>query len=308
MDDATQKLVDEARRAIENHDPAEPCPAVDVIPRLADALEAVSLANATNAREADEALASLAHVREQRDAALQTIERAQQSLLAAVDGPGMTIDAKAAIQGILDVFASAPSAQRPPVSENVRDLVDDLRESAAQSYDELSQATIDVLNRAADYISRPPVSPEALPTPEAVATDAMTGLALGAPVDPEFAHELIAAAIEADRERRLPPVSPEVREEIAAVLFDADEHHDGTEAAFQNEAHTIGGGHNRAVARAQADAILARFSFPSQPVYDEEKIARWLAERVWMPGPNIAAALVAALRGGELTREETNRG
>ena len=59
MDDATQKLVDEARRAIENHDPAEPCPAVDVIPRLADALEAVSLANATNAREADEALRAL---------------------------------------------------------------------------------------------------------------------------------------------------------------------------------------------------------------------------------------------------------
>lgn len=33
------------------------------------------------------------------------------------------------------------------------DLIDDLHESAAQSYDELSQATIDVLNRAVDAIN-----------------------------------------------------------------------------------------------------------------------------------------------------------
>lgn len=52
---------------------------------------------------------------------------------------------------------------------------------------------------------------------------------------------------------------------------------------------------------------------PSQPVYDEEKIARWLHNwaRVTPGEPsefiqNLAAALVAALRGGELTREETN--
>src|SRR5690606_12683092 len=41
----------------------------------------------------------------------------------------------------------------------IRDIVDDLRESAAQSYEELSQATIDVLNRAADALeSRPSLS------------------------------------------------------------------------------------------------------------------------------------------------------
>lgn len=57
----------------------------------------------------------------------------------------------------------------------------------------------------------------------------------------------------------------------------------------------------------------ARFSVPSQPVYDEEAIARWLRQAPgidWLATTpqEIAAALAAALRGGELTREETNRG
>jgi hypothetical protein len=70
-----------------------------------------------------------------------------------------------------------------------------------------------------------------------------------------------------------------------------------------------------------ADRILARFSFPSQPVYDEEKIVAWFDsvrervpyrfggfQRIWLDDDALAAALVAALRGGELTREEGNRG
>lgn len=59
----------------------------------------------------------------------------------------------------------------------------------------------------------------------------------------------------------------------------------------------------------------ARFSFSSQPVYDEEKIARVIQDAANRsedrhPGQTraewYAAALIAALRGGELTREETN--
>lgn len=38
------------------------------------------------------------------------------------------------------------------MSDDVKDIVDDLRESAVQTYEELSQATIDVLNRAADAL------------------------------------------------------------------------------------------------------------------------------------------------------------
>jgi len=38
------------------------------------------------------------------------------------------------------------------VSDDVKDIVDDLRESAAQTYEQLTQATIDVLNRAADAL------------------------------------------------------------------------------------------------------------------------------------------------------------
>jgi hypothetical protein len=40
------------------------------------------------------------------------------------------------------------------------------------------------------------------PTPEQIATDAMTGLAPGHPVDPEFVRELITIVIEADRAQR----------------------------------------------------------------------------------------------------------
>lgn len=54
-------------------------------------------------------------------------------------------------------------------------------------------------------------------TPEQIATDAMTGLAPGHPVDPDFVRELIATVIEADRIAR-PPVS--VPEDLALSLPD----------------------------------------------------------------------------------------
>lgn len=38
------------------------------------------------------------------------------------------------------------------MNDDVKDIVDDLRESATQTYEELTQATIDVLNRAADAL------------------------------------------------------------------------------------------------------------------------------------------------------------
>lgn len=56
------------------------------------------------------------------------------------------------------------------------------------------------------------------PKPGAVATDAMTGLAPGHPVDPEIVHELIASAIEADRAagfRRQGPVTDDTEWEYA---------------------------------------------------------------------------------------------
>lgn len=126
-----------------------------------------------------------------------------------------------------------------------------------------------------------------------------------------------------------PPVSPEVREEMFRLLYDAS----GSQFMRSNERHSM--------VTEQRDAILARFSVPSQPVYDEEKIARlveqqmrgaglsdnpaefdssihsWGCEHPDRYGPcgcfqemrnGLVAALVAALRNGELTREGTKRG
>lgn len=102
------------------------------------------------------------------------------------------------------------------------------------------------------------------------------------------------------------PVSPEAREELVSILSD-DEcyervHFGGT---FEDEFRP----------RLAADALLARFSFPSQPVYDEARAAllEWesfnaglIASGATQPREIRALrALVAALRGGELTREET---
>jgi hypothetical protein len=107
------------------------------------------------------------------------------------------------------------------------------------------------------------------------------------------------------------PVSPEVREEVVEWFhvgfcgLGSSHDEDGTPH----------------VCEGWADALLARFSFPSQPVYDEEKIVAWFDsvrervpyrfggfQRIWLDDDALAAALVAALRGGDLTREETNRG
>lgn len=118
-----------------------------------------------------------------------------------------------------------------------------------------------------------------------------------------------------------PPVGPEVREEVRAVVGEQL-----TKAGLDlnGPPYSDDGETQWPVALELRDcltaALLARFSVPSQPVYDEEKIARFLTdarypEGLWMSGSRepreasdeeIAAALVAALRGGELTREETN--
>jgi len=114
---------------------------------------------------------------------------------------------------------------------------------------------------------------------------------------------LIAAAIREDRAQR-PPVSPEVREAQAIVQRLRDLVHEADEPGSDGWA-----------CRREADALLARFSFPT---LDVEKVARWLCEHhdpcVTEGGCDFAsdygrfaaAALVAALRSGELTREETN--
>lgn len=49
-------------------------------------------------------------------------------------------------------------------------------------------------------------------TPEEVATEAMTGLAYGAPVDPEYVKELIVHVIETDRAQREPVTRPTFNE------------------------------------------------------------------------------------------------
>ena len=131
-------------------------------------------------------------------------------------------------------------------------------------------------------------------------------------VEPEAVEAIYAEMGEALR----PPVSPEAREEVQAEL---DRHEyagnnmcecgesmggstDGVTWTIETNAHVT-------------DALLARFSFPSQPAYDEEKVADWFATFAVQTNPyglsipidqahEAAAALVAALRGGELTREE----
>src|SRR5690606_16504385 len=153
------------------------------------------------------------------------------------------------------------AAQRPPVSP-VLDAINDAREAVARG--ERPSIIIDTDDYPAP--ERPPVSPEVdrLRAQVEAAREAWwsgteqgdTGLVYTDRIEDamDAIWDVIGHADWTARER--PPVSPEQREEIAAVLFDADEHHDGTEAAFQNEAHTIDGVHNRAVARAQADALL----------------------------------------------------
>lgn len=171
----------------------------------------------------------------------------------------------------------------------------------------------------------------------------------------------LADALEAAQR---PPVSPEVREELDELIADV------LIAERDEWPRDPGDAPSEVLAGAVTDAILARFSFPSQqhvgdwdadraeyvcscgsalnawwpdgmtvsggesafdkwmrlhpalpsqPVYDEGKIARWLMRefgvsngtQAWMEfqgsASSFAAALVAALRSGELTREETNR-
>lgn len=113
-----------------------------------------------------------------------------------------------------------------------------------------------------------------------------------------------------------PPVSPEQREEIRAVV---DEQLTKAGLNLNGPPYSDDGETQWPVALQLRDcltnAILARFSLPSQPVYDEEKIALWLMRefgvsngtQAWMEfqgsASSLAATIVAALPG--LTKEET---
>lgn len=133
------------------------------------------------------------------------------------------------------------------------------------------------------------------------------------------ALEALADALEAPQRS---PVSPEEREEIRAVvgeqLTKAGLDLDGPPYSDDGETQWPVALELR---DRLTDAILARWSVPSQPVYDEEKIARWLfaREQRKFPASSItwedsnrahwrkeSAALVAALRGGELTVDGTS--
>lgn len=128
----------------------------------------------------------------------------------------------------------------------------------------------------------------------------------------------LRSAIRALEAAQRPPVSPEAREALSALAKDVF-------YATRDE-----GGTMHQAADRLADRTLARFSFPSQPVYDEEKIVALVRGAIgYAPAPlsirdhpeirfehrtaadadglveRITAALVAALRSGELTREET---
>lgn len=74
-----------------------------------------------------------------------------------------------------------------------------------------------------------------------------------------------------------PPVSPEVREELARALCAADEQTLGYERRYPEPDYSDPRWEEPWVGYLViADALLARFSFSSSPVYDIEKVAQWL--------------------------------
>lgn len=108
-----------------------------------------------------------------------------------------------------------------------------------------------------------------------------------------------------------PPVSPEQREALDELIADV------LIAERDEWPRDPGDAPSEVLAGAVTDALLARFSFPSQPVYDEEAIARWLFglryhSMHWLDAKEPeraeyhrdAAALIEALP--TLTREETS--
>lgn len=242
MPEDVQKLLDEAREEYERAGKSDGRVWYGLVGRLADALEAVSLANATNVREADEALRAL------------------------------------------------EAARRPPVSPEVREALPVVAHKGPHDTDE-SMFLI-----AADNLDR--------------------GYPLGGGNLTRAVVDLIRREVE--RARPLvpsrPEVGPEVRDGVARALWEVER---GSLTDFEWETAKSAGSKALSDTWERTDALLARFSVPSQPVYDEEKIARFLylhrvSDQAADTAPAIAVicddaarALVAALRGGELTREET---
>lgn len=107
-----------------------------------------------------------------------------------------------------------------------------------------------------------------------------------------------------DAQAQRPPVSPEVLAGVVGYPMSPD---DVDEAQTDEYAKGYVGGFNDAFDNVMT--ALARFSFPSQPVYDVEKVGDFIDtwyDRTAGPGEtwvtsDLAAALVAALRAGELS-------
>lgn len=285
MDDATQKLVDEVMRSTPMRvtDEGIVMQASEIEAMIADALEAAQ-------RRAEE-------------------DHAEANRLVneyAVKAGNLALDLEAAYDQMESFVEAGVLARINGQYEPSASLLSALEASQHREPTHIFTGVVSpegIAEVVRNPAWRPPVSPDVLPTPGAVATDAMTGLAPGAPVDPEFVHELIAGVIEADRERRLLPVSPEVREAPSdAAIVDLYWKTSGDDWAIPEWLMVKFG-----------RALLARFSVPSQPVYDEEAIARWLRENhdpcITEGGCDFgypdyrhdAAALVAALRAGELS-------
>lgn len=234
MPEDVQELVDEARENVESAARGVPDsqaarlragiaddPRLALIVRLTRALEAVSLANATNAREADEALRAL--------------EAAQRPPVNLPTIPG--------------VYAGQRKT-RWELDADGAWWFRGYEGGAHPTPDQQGRTPSDVLDYGMPLILLAQRHP-ALDA-HALATDAMTGLAPGAPVDPEIVRELLIGAIEHAVSQR-PPVSPAVQEDANA------------EAAWALAGAGVPAKERWRLARVVVDALLARFSVPSQP-------------------------------------------
>jgi hypothetical protein len=200
-------------------------------------------------------LSLIKEARAERDGARAAIESARRALVSAVDGPSMTIDAKAAIQGVLEALAHVPAAQCPPVSGSGHDgitITED--EWGLTLHDGDAEVRLD-------------------------------------------ARYLVKLWEHHDAQR--PPVSPEVPAVQCAWC----------DNPATGSAESPGNGLRYPTCGcAGVDGTFApALSVPSQPIYDEEKIARWLHDAPgldWLATTpqELASDLAAALPG--LTKEE----